>query len=386
MAGDGTVDLLITVCAGTLMMLMMNWCLLIALWAPQAAPAHLMVQPDAVFWRGQTMVNAVPATGSTAPATRSSSRIAYLPVTSRVFGNTRTLRVYLPPGYDDPTSPPRHYPVLYFNDGFAVFSERSWNAPKTFDRLISDGAIPPIIVVGIPNAASIDGSVNPGRDRTNEFLPYPDATEPDLPNPQGLKYPEFVVDEVMPLITRTYRTLGGPANTGIGGASYGGIAALVTALQRPGVFGSLILESTPLFLFNGRLTQETAAAESLPASVWVAVGTSETDDATVLGSGQRALDRFVAVLRARSLRVSYKVVEGGTHTAAAWAARLPAALTFLYGGAPAGHRNGSIMFSEAGFQRRGRWRRDARLLQRHPKFRRPQSERPPERRGEVAVM
>jgi len=35
---------------------------------------------------------------------------------SRVFHNVRLLRVWLPPGYDDPGNE-RRYPVLYLNDG-----------------------------------------------------------------------------------------------------------------------------------------------------------------------------------------------------------------------------------------------------------------------------
>ena len=40
---------------------------------------------------------------------------------SRVFRNTRFLRVWLPPGYDDAKNSGRHYPVLYLNDGQNLF-------------------------------------------------------------------------------------------------------------------------------------------------------------------------------------------------------------------------------------------------------------------------
>ncbi|HZC22815.1 MAG TPA: hypothetical protein VE866_05705, partial [Candidatus Binatia bacterium] len=47
---------------------------------------------------------------------------------SRIFRNTRFLRVWLPPGYDDPQSAGRRYPVFYLNDGQNLFeSATSFN-------------------------------------------------------------------------------------------------------------------------------------------------------------------------------------------------------------------------------------------------------------------
>src|SRR5258706_15525805 len=40
---------------------------------------------------------------------------------SRIFDNTRFLRVWLPLGADDPPNAGRRYPVLYLNDGQNLF-------------------------------------------------------------------------------------------------------------------------------------------------------------------------------------------------------------------------------------------------------------------------
>lgn len=40
---------------------------------------------------------------------------------STIFGNERTIRVLLPPGYDDKANAQRRYPVLYLLDGQNVF-------------------------------------------------------------------------------------------------------------------------------------------------------------------------------------------------------------------------------------------------------------------------
>src|SRR5687767_5050733 len=82
---------------------------------------------------------------------------------SKVFNNTRAIRVLLPPGYSYAKNT-EHYPVLYLNDGAMVF--KRFDIQNTVHGLISAKAISPLIIVGIDNA---------GADRANEYLPYPDV-------------------------------------------------------------------------------------------------------------------------------------------------------------------------------------------------------------------
>lgn len=258
------------------------------------------------------------------------SRVVVITIASKVLANTRSLRIYLPSGYDEDAA--RRYPVLYLNDGFAVFAPRSWNAPSTLDALIAVGRIPPIIVVGIDNAASIPGVATPNA-RTREYLPYRDSLEPNVVDPLGLKYPAFVVDEVVPLINARFRTEKTSENLAIGGSSYGAIAALVTIQQRPGVFGLLMIESAPLFLFDGKLLRDARALRVWPSAIYMGLGTAETADAELSRRGQVAFDEFAQTIRQRApqTRVAQNVVAGATHTSAAWGERLPTALEHLFG-------------------------------------------------------
>src|SRR5438132_1161977 len=86
----------------------------------------------------------------------------------------RLLRVWLPPGYDDPGNE-RRYPVLYLNDGQNLFDRTTaytgieWQADETADRLIREQTIPPMIIVGIDNAQ---------KDRMKEYLPYRSFSSP----------------------------------------------------------------------------------------------------------------------------------------------------------------------------------------------------------------
>src|SRR5271167_706825 len=116
---------------------------------------------------------------------------------SRIFGNTRLVRVWLPPEYDGWGA--TRYPVLYLNDGqnlfdpLTAFAGVDWRAGETAARLIADHKIPTLIIVGIDNT----------EDRANEYIPYK-SKDPRVLNAKGKCYPEFLQREVMPLIEERY--------------------------------------------------------------------------------------------------------------------------------------------------------------------------------------
>lgn len=100
--------------------------------------------------------------------------------TSATFGDSQTIRVWLPPGYDAPANAGQSYPVLVMLDGQNLFDVctsgfgSEWQIDETLMRLIASGRWEPLIVVGIDNA---------GARRSDEFLPYPDASFSDGKEP-----------------------------------------------------------------------------------------------------------------------------------------------------------------------------------------------------------
>ena len=194
------------------------------------------------------------------------------PFESRVFGNTRSLRVWVPPGYDAVENRDWHYPVFYLNDGQNLFDRATsyigveWEVDETAGRLIREQKIPPMIMVGIDNAT---------RDRAREYIPYR-TFNPPLMRPQGKRYPDFLINEVMPFLQQRYRIAGGPENTGLGGSSLGALISLYTVLDRPGSFGRLLLESPSLFVSNRRLLKYSRAFHQWPQRTFMAIGTRET--------------------------------------------------------------------------------------------------------------
>lgn len=249
---------------------------------------------------------------------------------SRVFRNTRFLRVWLPPGYDDSANAGRRYPVLYLNDGQNLFESATsftgveWQVDETADRLIREGAIPPLIIVGLDNAA---------RARIREYMPHR-SLHPILLRGQGSRYPDFLIKEVMPFVARNYRVATGPENTGLGGSSLGALISLYTAAARPGMVGKLLLESPSLWASNRQMIRASREVQLWPERIFLATGTAEAGREDRNRSVVDDVRELAGILRRSGLddrRLRVRIEEGATHHEASWAWRFPEALAFLFG-------------------------------------------------------
>lgn len=249
---------------------------------------------------------------------------------SRIFRNTRFLRVWLPPGYDNAENSAKRYPVLYLNDAQNLFEPSTsftgveWQVDETAERLIQEGQIPPMIIVGIDNA---------GKDRFREYMPHR-SLNPMMLRVQGNRYPNFLIKEVMPFVARNYRVASGPENTGLGGSSLGALISLYTVAVHPGWFGRLLIESPSLWASNRQMIKESRAVKQWPERIFLATGTAE--------AGREDRDRSVVddvremagIFRRAGLddrRLKLVIEEGATHHESAWARRFPDALSFLFG-------------------------------------------------------
>jgi predicted alpha/beta superfamily hydrolase len=152
--------------------------------------------------------------------------------------------------------------------------------------------------------------------------------------PQGKRYPDFLINEVMPFLYERYRIGRGPENTGLGGSSLGAIISLYTVMDRPGIVGRLLLESPSLFISNRQLLKQSLAVRQWPGRIFLAIGTRE--------SGREERDQEIVddvrelegILRRAGLgeeRLLVKIDEGATHSEGDWARRFPEALKFLFG-------------------------------------------------------
>ena len=248
---------------------------------------------------------------------------------SRIFRNTRLVRVWLPPGYE--ARGRSRYPVLYLNDGQNLFDPATafagvaWQVGETADRLVAERKTPPLIIVGIDNT---------GENRIREYIPYR-TLDPPVPRPSGVRYPAFLKQEVMTLVGKNYRVGTGPEFTGLGGSSLGGLITLYTHLAMPGVFGRLLIESPSLFVANRTILEECRNFRKWPERVYLGIGTCEVGDPEKDRRAVRDVRELARILRRAGLtkpRLKMCIQEGARHSEGAWAGRFPGALEFLYSG------------------------------------------------------
>jgi predicted alpha/beta superfamily hydrolase len=219
--------------------------------------------------------------------------------------------------------------VFYLNDGQNLFEASTsftgvhWQIGESALRLILEGTVPPMIFVGIDNAQ---------KERMKEYLPYR-SFNPPIMRPQGKRYPEFLLNDVMPFVHERYRIARGPENTGLGGSSLGGLISLFTVLDRPGIFGKLLLESPSLFVSNRRLLKYSRAFRRWPLKTYLAIGTRESgreDRDRQFVEDLRELERIMRRTGVGDDRLRVRIDEGASHSEGEWAKRFPEALAFLF--------------------------------------------------------
>ena len=152
---------------------------------------------------------------------------------------TRTVKVLLPRDYDGV----KRFPVLYMHDGQMTFPGepgQKWEIERALAKLSWEGLS--LIVVGVYTSPH----------RGSELCPDCTPTENHFflkgEDPTGDLYARFIVETLKPAVDANFMTLQGPENTGIGGASMGGMISHYIALKYPEVFGRALIFS-PAFSF-----------------------------------------------------------------------------------------------------------------------------------------
>ncbi len=135
-----------------------------------------------------------------------------LNIESKYLGRNVSFHVYTPPNYHKSG----RFPTIYFQDGSEYIK---FGALRILDIMISKGEIRPIIAVFI--------------DPTYRNCEY--AMEDD--------YVNFLSEELVPFIDKTYDTSRKREERCLIGDSLGGLIALYTALMKSEIFGMVITQS-----------------------------------------------------------------------------------------------------------------------------------------------
>lgn len=240
----------------------------------------------------------------------------------------RMARLYigLPDDYD---LSDKRYPVLYMHDGQNVFLTNdafmgvTWGMLECFEK----STHPEIIVVALDSAE--------GDERLNEYGPFPFDVSKEFSDfgGKGDQYLDYIVHDLKPTIDAQYRTLSDPLNTGIMGASMGGVISLYAGLKFPKVFGKVASLSGSYFVsFDAFLEVIDQAKPNKLHYVYIDTGTEEEAGGTpkdYLHVNKVVYEQLKAKMDEDKLE--YLEIEGGRHTESDWANRLRDILLRMFG-------------------------------------------------------
>jgi enterochelin esterase family protein len=223
---------------------------------------------------------------------------------SKTLNVPRTLWIYTPPGYDRNNT---RYPVLYLLHG-AGNIDSSWmltgRANLIMDNLIAEGKTRPFIIVNPLGYARQGINLGPEVAQPASTASAPAPAAPGGANQANNAFARDLLDDVIPYVERTFRTLPGADNKALGGLSMGGGQTVAIGFSNPDVFHSLVVMSA------GATNAETTYPDFFKADVtnkkmkliWVGVG---KDDFALAGS--RALNES---LTKASIKHQFRITEG----------------------------------------------------------------------------
>ncbi len=146
--------------------------------------------------------------------------------------HVRRVPVWLPPGYD--AEPGRRWPVVFVLTGFTgrgrmLLNDNPWSPSldDRLDRLVAEGC--PGLIAVMPDCYTRYGG--------SQYLNSA-ATG---------RYGDHLVDELVPWVDATFRTLAARDHRGVAGKSSGGFGALTLGMTRPDVFGAVACHSGDMY-------------------------------------------------------------------------------------------------------------------------------------------
>ena len=207
---------------------------------------------------------------------------------SRTTGSWRRAYVYTPPGYDGDSR--ARYPVLYLQHG-ATENATSWTrqgrANLIMDNLIAAGRAKPMIVVmetgyaQQPAGGAAAPNVRPPASGAAPAAPPAAAPGPVGATGDSAVFGQIVVDDLIPMIDSTYRTVADREHRAMAGLSMGGGQTLAITLTHLDKFSWIGSFSAPLRNFDAKTAYNGAFAD--PAAfnkrvhlLWIGAGTAET--------------------------------------------------------------------------------------------------------------
>jgi enterochelin esterase family protein len=164
---------------------------------------------------------------------------------SKVTGKWRRAYIYTPPDYE--ASPRNHYPVLYLLHGWGE-NEQGWelqgHVDFIMDNLIAGKKAKPMVIV-MDNLNAVkpeqDASLYAARGIIAKatLADAAAAARGGFPPSWNATFTEMMLNDLIPMVERTYRVLPGRENRAMAGLSMGGMQSFLTVLPNLDKFAYL---------------------------------------------------------------------------------------------------------------------------------------------------
>jgi enterochelin esterase family protein len=237
---------------------------------------------------------------------------------SRTFRNTvRQYWVYVPAQHDAA----KPAAVMVFQDGHKYVNvEQEYRVPVVFDNLIHKKEMP--VTIGIfvnPGHAGEELPADPWRG-SNRSQEYDTLSE---------EYARFLIEEMLPEVSKSYSLTTDPLARGIAGASSGGICAFTVAWERPDYFRKVISHIGSFTNIRGGHAYEALIRKSAlrPMRIFLQDGSNDLDNAH--GNWPLANQQMAAALKFRGYDYRFEYGDGA-HTHKHGGALLPESLRWLW--------------------------------------------------------
>jgi predicted alpha/beta superfamily hydrolase len=232
-------------------------------------------------------------------------------------------QVLLPPSYDEQSS--RHYPVLYAQDGQALWSSSTdpfgiWGLDTVMDQLLEIAVMSELIVVGIDTSEARMDRLGPIRDKT-------------YGGGRAAEHLHAITDVLKPRIDAELRTRSGRKDTAVIGSSLGGLFSFYAAWARPDVFGKAICLSSSFWWANRYMIREANVAPSPRPIIYLDSGVAMNPDAPSQDGFQHTRSMQRALVRAGYTNgedLHRLAFPGQVHSTSAWRARVAIPLQLLF--------------------------------------------------------
>ena len=236
---------------------------------------------------------------------------------SKIYpGTTRDWAVYVPAQYDK--AKPAN--VMVFQDGMGmVKADGQYRVPVVFDNLIASGEMPVTIAIFI-NPGTFPPANPKQKGRSNRSFEYDSL---------GDLYARFLLEEILPEVSKEYNLTTDPEGRAICGNSSGGICAFTVAWEKPDAFRKVVSHIGSFTNIRGghvypALVRKTAKK---PLRVFLQDGSNDLDNQ--FGNWPLANQDMAASLKFAGY--DYKFVLGeGTHNGKHGAAMFPDTMRWLW--------------------------------------------------------